>query len=314
MRLLYLIVVLGVLEGSGAAAASEPEAADPCEFSRIDAFDPDLAPDARQAAVEALVRAVAHPACGSEPDYLLGLLYRYGPELPGNPLPRDAALARELLGRAARDGRIQGYAELAEMALADGDAREAMQWTQGYLLEERRKRGSEFDEQGYNADLLLRAAGALKRAGLPAGGSAMDMALKEHLARERSAREADRVARPVPETETTAAGAVPTSLAAGSAEEIDLRVKRRPADGYELRERLRDGGYAEYLLEVQPDGRVSRIVVQSFSPTWRHALVLRQLVEAFEFHPHLATEPQVVRIPVVYGYVGPDGPKLKRRR
>jgi len=309
-----LILVLGLLEYSGAASASEADAPDPCGFSRIDAFDPELTPDARRVAVEALARAAVSPACDSEPDYLLGLLYRHGSDLPGNPLPRDAARARELIGRAAREGRIQGYAELAEMALADGDAPEAMRWTQGYLLEVRRAgMASGFDEQGYNADLLRRAAGALKRAGLPSGGKALNAALKEYLAREQSAREADQAVRQGAQA-GAAAGAASTSLAAGSDDEIDLRVKRRPADDYDLRELLPDGGRVEYLLEVQPDGRVSRIVVQTFSPTWRHAQVLRQLVEAFEFHPHTAPEPQVKRIEVIYGYAGPDGPRLKRQR
>jgi hypothetical protein len=314
MRLLYATLVLMLLECSGAASASEPAAADVCQFSTIDAFDPELVPDARRRAVEALTVAAAHPACDSGPDYQLGLLYRHGPDLPGNPLPRDAARARELIGRAAREGRIQGYAELAEMALADGDAPEAMRWTQGYLLEVRRAGiAGDFDLQGYNADLLRRAAGALKRAGLPSGGKALTAALKAHLAREQSAHEADQALGQTSQV-GTAAGAASASLAEGSGDEIDLRVKRRPTDDYDLRELLLDGGRVDYLLEVQPDGRVSRIVVETFSPTWRHAQVLRQLVEAFEFHPHTAAEPQVVRIPVIYGYVGPDGPRLKRQR
>lgn len=302
--MLVPILALTLLQIGGDAYAAAAGSAPRCAYSSIDAFDPDLDAETRLAAVERLQQAAANPDCSSA-HYLLGMLYRHGPDLPGNPLSREPSRARELIWRAARSGYVMGYAVLAEFALEEGDAQEAMRWTQGYLREVRRRGQSDaFDMQGYNANLLVRAAKALRQARLSTRNEALDAALREFLEQERQARAEDLAA-------SSALADAPKAKGGADVAEDELRVKRRPEDGTEIR--MKSAGHAEYLLEVQPDGRVSRIVVQSFMPTWEHAVLLRPLVEGFEFHPHGGDEPEVARVPVTLGYEGPLGAKLKHR-
>lgn len=302
--ILVPILVLTLLPIDGGSFAASAETTPRCAYSSIDAFDPDLDAETRLAAVERLQQAAANPGC-SNAHYLLGMLYRHGPDLPGNLLSREPSRARELIWRAARSGRLMGYAALAELALEEGEPQEAMRWTQGYLREVRRQGGTDaFDMQGYNAHLLLRAVKALRKAGLSARTEALDAALREYLEQERRARAEDLAAR-----QESAGGSETENGPDGT--EIELRVKRRPEDGTEIA--MQSAGHAEYLLEVQPDGRVSRIVVQSFMPTWEHAVRLRPLVAGFEFHPHGGDEAEVARVPVTLGFQDSRGVRLKHR-
>lgn len=135
-------------------------------FQTIDAYDPDAAPAKRLAAVEGL--RLAADKC-PEAAYDLGLLYRFGPDLQSNLLPKDTAKAEPLILAYAEAGFLPAYADLAEMALQDKRARDAMKWTQVYLyLRTHHSEGfnhktSSFDRHGYNADLLLRSEAAWAR-------------------------------------------------------------------------------------------------------------------------------------------------------
>jgi len=59
-----------------------------------------------------------------------GSLYRWGPRHPAHVFPQDLTRARDLLTAAAGQGRMSAMLKLAELELADGHAHEAMVWTQ----------------------------------------------------------------------------------------------------------------------------------------------------------------------------------------
>lgn len=292
------------MAGTG-AIASEPAtdvAASDCEgYSPIDVLDGDAAAEVRMAAISVVRRASLVPECAYE-RYLLGILHRYGPELPGNPLPRESVRARQLLETYALEGNVQAFAELAEFALAESDGRSAMRWTQVYLSLLRRQDAliDDFDRRGYNADLLKRATLAMKKdRSLPR--TSPRALLNDYLATRNEqlvARAAETHARLLSEhTSTSPEG------------EGAVRVRLRPGVNATSRQRMQPG-YAVFLLEVQPDGTVSRIVAESFAPSIDNALKLRPLAEGFEFYPLSGNAPEIVRVPVVYGSASPGAPSL----
>lgn len=94
----------------------------------------------------------------------------------------------------------------------------------------------------------------------------------------------------------------------------------RTAQGVELRRKdperqLRTArtyapGDAVFLLEIQPDGVVSRIVPETFAPNYETGAALRGLMRSMAFEPFAAREPIVARVPVEYGF-DKGGPTLR---
>lgn len=266
----------------------------------VDVFDPDFDLGAKRAMLQALEAGAAR-GCAYDA-YVVGTMLRHGRALPGNPLEKDVARAAMLIEAYARGGRITAFADLAEMALSEGDARSAMQWTQVYLhfaMRYATSNVSDFDRRGYNADLLVRATQAWHRARLKR--SAIEPLMNEYLSRHRA---------------DVLAGLEAPSIASGSArkqtdtEAPPLRIKTR-REVVQLDRALEiEPGYAVFLLEVQPSGRVSRIVPETFGPNVNTPAALRPMVADFEFEPFDGSEPYIARVPVVYGYAA-DGPSLR---
>lgn len=285
MRRIRMTALLWLSVCASAPAATCPGEDDYSVFDVLDATTP---ADTRKAAVDTVARLSDMPGCAHE-RYLLGTLYRFGPELPGNPLPKDSARATGLLEGYAGEGRPRAYADLAELALADGDARAAMQWTQVYLALRDASKYEDFDRAGYNADLLLRAQKAWRKARL--GGQGNVQALLDAYMAQRPSLAKDTVARNEPDPDP-------------------VRIRRAPKGRTDVTLRIKPG-YAIFLMEVMPDGRVGRIVAESFAPTPQQAQALRPFVEGFEYQPLSGDKPQVVRVPVQYGFTGANSPRLK---
>lgn len=295
---------VGVLGGAGASDAPPSEATCPGKdaYSPFDVLDTTTPDDKRRAAVDTVVRLAADPACRYERS-LLGALYRFGPQLEGNPLPKDSVRAVDLIEEAALRGRPALYADLAELSLADGDARGAMQWTQVYLWVQAQQgpgKQADFDRSGYNADLLLRAQRAWQKARL-GGNASIDALLKTYLEPRRAQ---------LKEAIANGPDAVPRDDTAGGSHET-LRIKRGPRGRKDVNIPIK-AGYAIFLMEVRPDGTVGRIVAETFAPTPAHAKALRPFVDGFEYYPFEGTTPELVRVPVQYGYTGAFAPKLRR--
>lgn len=294
---LTLLLCLGPM---GAHAGDGPD----CEAAYqkvdlLDVYDASVAPDRRKRALVAMGEASAHCA---ETAYSLGLLYRHGPDLPGNLVERDTGRARELILSYAEEGFLPAYADLAEMALREGQAREAMKWTQVYLYlltrhsERFDRNGGGFDRSGYNADLLRRADAAWNRQKPAVNRRAISTDLTEYLA----SREAS-IAQKLTEHEADM-----RKLEAGKG---DLRFKRIKGECSVDLGRSISGAYAMYLVEIQPDGHISRVALENFAPSPVAGERLKRCASMYEFEPFADTAPKVGRIPVVYGYH--YGPRLK---
>lgn len=271
------------------------------DFSLVEVLDPNAPLERRTLQAQRLLDLASDPRCGEGYQYFSAHLFRHGDELPGNTVPRDLDRARILLEQAGARGQHLAYAELAELGLAVGNAREAMQWTQVFLTlgGKQASANRDFDLRGYNADLLLRASKAWDQARIKGGRSARSALLNEQL-RRRTALIAQLEAEPPVEEDAEAESP--------GAQDRGFKLK----SGSLLQQLGRPllPGYAIFLLEVQPDGTVSRVVTEAFGPTAAHGEVLRTRLDGFEFHPIGGDRPRIVRIPVVTGYAS-GGPKLR---
>lgn len=256
-----------------------------------------------------LVKIDAGIAAGCAEDaYRLGTLLRHGRALPGNIVEQDMARAERLIESYARTGYVSAFADLAEMALAQEDARSAMKWTQVYLYfrpepGDKTTRGKDFDRRGYNANLLSRADAAWRSAGLTRG--AITPLFNDYLNANRA---------------SVLAG-LSTEFKSGPPEIGRLQddpdnspalVSKNLATVVDVGYMTIRPGYANFLVEVQPDGHVSRIVAETFGPSADTPAALKPLIAGVSFEPFEASEPQIVRIPVVFGY-SDGGPAIKTK-
>lgn len=307
------VILLVFISALTPAVASEQKATllpDNCDESvdylAIDMFDPELDP-ALKAKLLKGVEASAEEGCLYH-HYVWGTLLRFGKDLPGNLLDKDVQKAAPLIEAYAKNGHLIAYSDLAEMALASDDARNAMLWTQVYLYFVTRhadKALTDFDRRGYNADLLSRAMVAWRNAKFKK--SQIEPMLDEYLARHETT-----ILKGLQDSRSDLRTSHPTSsqnkLGSDLGEAPDLQVKARPEviDTH----LVMSPSYAVFLLEVQPSGVVSRVVAESFAPSPEAARKLRPMIMGITFEPFAWHEPQVVRVPVMYGYG--DGPSLKK--
>ncbi len=277
----------------------------PCEvtakYRLIDILDPDYEPDAKKTALAELEARTAE-GCAYD-GYVLGTLLRHGRALPGNLVERDPARAERLIEAFARTGYVRAYADLAEMALTQNDARSAMKWAQVYLSfrsEPDTRVSRDFDRRGYNANLLMRADAAWRKGRINRNEIAplLNGYLNAHRATVLAGLAEESKSHPL----------APGSLQGDAEEAPELVPKSYP--GEIVRKLSIEPGYAIFLLEIQPDGRVSRIVAESFGPSADTPAALKPLISGVSFEPFKGSEPQIARVPVVYGY-SEGGPTIK---
>lgn len=170
-----------------------------------------------------------------------GSLYRWGPRHPGHVFPEDHQRARDLLTAAAGQGRVSAMLKLVELELADGNAHEAMVWAQVEGVFYRRlapdgKTGDRPSGAGYYTMLLKRVSDAL--------GPVDEGKLQNEVDARVTALDRQIVAQPRREHRGPPLG--PATLPA------QARVlTHSPQDAAQ-------GAYAQYFVEVGPDGRVTR--------------------------------------------------------
>ena len=307
------VILLVFISTLTPAVASEQKAtflSDSCDetdgYQSIDIFDPELDP-ALKAKLLKDVEALAKDGCLYD-QYVWGTLLRFGKDLPGNLLDKDVQKAAPLIEAYAKNGYLIAYSDLAEMALASDDARNAMLWTQVYLYFVTRhadKPLTHFDRRGYNADLLSRAMVAWRNAKFKK--SQIEPMLDEYLARHETA-----ILKGLQDSRSNLPTSHPTSSQNKPGSDVEeapaLQVKARPkVINTHL---VMSPSYAVFLLEVQPSGAVSRVVAESFAPSPEAARKLRPMIMGITFEPFKWHEPQVVSVPVMYGYA--DGPSLKK--
>lgn len=264
----------------------------------LDVLDPQAPPDRRALALAAYLKLAEIKAC-PEYGYTIGLLYRFGPDMPGNLLPRDLDKARQLILAMAEAGHLQAYADLAEMDMVHGRYRESMQWTQVYLYFVKSiqfplakdGRAAQFERSAYSGHLLNRAEVVWRwqKPALPR------RVVSEDLTAYLAAHE-ERVASLI---------MLDKRLYGGSRLQQDLGTRPRvTSDGGECRLRPLDrigAATASYVLEVQPSGQVTRILAENFVPNIDTAEHLKACVRRYEFAPFDGQQPLLARISITYG-------------
>lgn len=288
----------------GVVDCGEAYAAIP-EGSILDLLDPDAPDDRRALALEHYQRLSTIKSC-PEFGYTLGQLYRHGPDLPGNPLPRDIPKAHELIRAMAEAGYLPAYADLAEMVMRHGDPREAMKWTQVYLYFVRTVQPplmnpgkAQFHRSAYNGHLLNRAevVWTWQKPAVPRKRVVED--LNEYLGQHGT-----RVARLMRER---------LQGQHGSAASQEGRFPRvlKGADDCRITPIDRIGAATvSWIVEVLPSGEMGRVVLENFVPKAAVADKLGQCLQMFEFEAFDGTRPATVRIPLMYG--SPEGASFRR--
>lgn len=257
-----------------------------------DLLDAQAPVDRRERALQAYLKLEGAKEC-PEYGYTVGLLYRFGPDMPGNLLPRDLDRARQLILAMAEAGHLQAYADLAEMEMVHGQYRESMKWTQVYLYyvknirmpQSSDGRMMQFDRSAYSGHLLNRAEVVWRwqKPVLPRRRVSED--LTAYLA----------------STEERVAPLIGGRTRGG----IDLgaapRVVVEPGECL-IRPLDRIGAAtASYVLEVQPSGVVSRILVENFVPNMDAAELLKSCVRRYVFEPFDGQQPLLTRVTLTYG-------------
>ena len=267
----------------------------------LDLLDPAAPAERRQRALAAYEQAAESAAC-PEFGYTVGLLHRFGPDMPGNLLPRDLPKARVLIRKMAEAGYLQAYADLAEMEMVHGQYRESMKWTQVYLYfvknirMPRTRDGDDlqFDRSAYSGHLLNRAEVVWRwqKPAVPRRHVNEDLTayLDEH---------------------ETRVGAL---IAGGARGWADLGPALRTIeDPDECRLKSLDrvgAATASYVLEVQPSGQVSRMIVENFVPNMETAEFLKTCVRRYRFAAFDGGAPRLTRISMTYG--SREGASLRR--
>ncbi|GAB3090722.1 hypothetical protein [Lysobacter terrae] len=288
----WLFAALICALGFNAYADPAPSCDDDSNSYRLfDLLDPEAAPEVRQEQLHLLKERVHCPDAARS----LGLLYRHGADLPGNPVERDDTQAHELLLRSAQLGNLLTFADLAEMALRNGQAREAMKWTQVYLYLLRHRAAYDrtddsFERSGYNADLLVRADREWRAARPRLDRALISADLNEYLKGESGVAILAAI-------DATDARAVKASSRGPAADEPRIRAVHLCSGVIS-----RTAGYASYLVQIMPDGSVGRVVLENFSPTPKIGAALRSCASVYEYYPHAQKAPMEVRIPVFFGY------------
>lgn len=298
---------------AGAPEAGPPGAA--CEAAHhalpgegiLDLLDPAAAGPARSAALEAYERLSTLPGC-PEFGYTLGQMYRHGEELPGNLVARDIERARGLLLAMAEDGYLDAYADLAEMEMRHGEPRKAMQWTQVYLHFSRRVVWPEIDDpsrmryqrSAYHGHLLMRATSVWRwpQPTMPKRliREDLDAYLDVHGARV-EARMRERQG---------------GALRRASTLDGDIgRVQAQAGECYVDGGRA-GAGAATWIVEILPDGRRGRVLLENFLPTVATAGAMGECLDRYTYTAAPGTGATVVRIPMVFGSTA--GATLRQRR
>ena len=144
-RIMFIVALAaaGVAQAQGSEAARAQETAPQVLETLLDREAPK---DKRDAAMQQLI---AHAQAGDgHSAFYLGALYRNGMEHPAKLVERDVETARFWLQRCVESARcpLIALASLAELELAAGNAKSAMQWAQAWVILDRelenRTRGS----------------------------------------------------------------------------------------------------------------------------------------------------------------------------
>jgi len=221
-------LVIG-MDMAGPARAAAAAGDDTHAWSVI--LDPQQPLAARRQALAALEQHA--PDDGQGELYLLGSLYRMGPEASGAPVPQDLEKATLYLGNAALRGSLLAMAKMAEIELATRRYREAMIWAQVFAHYAMLLPDGERPPEGYTAELVQRILAKLGRSSIPEVMPDVANFIAQHDA----------------------------AIRAGTSSHFDGKsVRPRPKERAAITPDGRfapQSGFADYLLVFNPDGSVA---------------------------------------------------------
>lgn len=170
-----LLVALGLMLSSSCLAQDKPVATPGLEVEELAVLLTRESPAAeRQALMQRLVASAQ--AGDGDAAFTLGALYRHGMEHPARLVERDPETARYWLEKCVDSARcpLMALASLAELELAAGQAKPAMQWAQAWVILEREldrrvqelaappaRRASAYQHTAYHAYLIGRCYKAM---------------------------------------------------------------------------------------------------------------------------------------------------------
>lgn len=272
-----IALFLASLAMTSVAAADAPAGINAC-YQMSALLDP-AQPDEVHAHEMARLQLAAKDG-SRKANYLLGALYRMGPEHPAALLPRDLDLAKRHLGRAALDGELGAMAGLAEIELKRGAAMEAMIWAQAMMHYDREyEEFSDSTRRAYQADLLKRAFDALGSGDRERKQQDIEEFLGGFLAKYGERIEAGLLEGPAPKDGCKPAydyASWPLSLASDKRVRMALNRQSRS---------VQDPGHGLFHIEVHPDGTVGQVLVFDGLPGATHAKALVGTVQRLQFNP-----------------------------
>ena len=210
--------------------------------------------------------------------YILGSIYHMGKHAPGSPVDEDADKASAYLSNAAIRGSVLAMAKMAEIKLAAGQYREAMNWAQIYAhyapIAEKRN-----DVQdSYIAELLYRIKQGLDK-------SAMDGIMKD-----------------VRSFVIAYDSSIQAGMAGGNLVfKLDPHSRTRyflPAINHE---RHVDSGMADFLLTFGPDGTVTQAQLMDAEPRLDIGMNLLQSAQQMTLDKSSNNAPRYAWVPVTLG-------------
>lgn len=225
-------------------------------------------PDAKRQELAHLLLCSAVAGNANSMD-VAGSLYRWGPRHPAHVFEEDHDKARDLLNGAAAQGRLGAMLKLAELELADGNAREAMIWVQiehaYYQTHDYAKKegGDTIAGAGYFTMLLKRVNDAL--------GPVDDQKLIADVNTRMAGLEKLGAAHPWHKPDGPGLGNL----------HRPARFRLAPITNTERDE----GSYAQYFIEVAPNGDITRRWLIDAYPEPSSGMRLARAVEQMHWDP-----------------------------
>lgn len=256
-------MLTGHVRAEPAAASCTRTAPTTLSLIRAGLLDPGINAATRQPLTgQLLCSAAAGNAWSQE---VAGSLYRLGPDHPAKVFPRDPAKAQDLLTAAAMQGRRGAMFQLAEIELANGHPYEALVWSQieSYYYQNLHSETAKSGDGSYYAALLKRIYDALG--------------------------DVDKNKVRVDVGERVAHMTAPAASAMNNSDGNDPTLRALPPSQRRWTTNkladIVDGGWAQYQLEITPNGRISHAWLVAALPDAGAGLRLSRPLEQIRFAP-----------------------------
>jgi hypothetical protein len=193
--------------------------------------------------------------------YMLGSLYHSGERAPGSPVQANPEKASLYFGNAAIRGSVLAMAKMAELKLAAGQYREAMNWAQIYAHYALMSTWDRPSRESYAAELVQR--------------------VMDHVS--------DSQMTAIMADVNSFVAAYDTSIKVGIAGEASLNALHPTSVRHHFKpvldERLPDSGIADFIVAFKPDGSVANVQLLDAVPRAEVAGALREYAEKMTVDP-----------------------------